>query len=347
MTSPAAPGSFDEIRALIATLPGPDTAARAAAEAREPTLTKPAGALGRLEEIAAWLAAWQGRHPPAVEHPRVAVFAGNHGVAALGVSAYPASVTAQMVQNFVAGGAAVNQICKTVDADLRVYEMALDRPTADFTTAEALGEAACAQALAYGMMAVEPGVDLLCVGEMGIANTTSASALALALFGGAATDWVGPGTGVVGDQLARKREVVAAGVAFHGFQAKEGARSGDPLAALAALGGHELAGIAGAVLAARLARVPVLLDGFTATVAAAVLEAVRPGLLDHCLVGHLSREPAHVHVCERLNKKPLLDLGMRLGEGSGAALAIAIVRAAAACHSGMATFADAGVSDKD
>jgi len=337
---PATPGSFAEIRALIATLPGPDLAARDAARAREPQLTKPPGALGRLETIAEWLAAWQGRHPPAVEHPRVAVFAGNHGIAALGVSAYPSSVTEQMVKNFVAGGAAVNQICKTVDADLRVYEMALDRPTEDFTRAEALGEAACVRALAYGMMAVEPGVDLLCIGEMGIANTTSASALALALYGGEAADWVGPGTGVAGDQLARKRDVVAAGVALHKKHLA------DPLAALACLGGHEIAGMIGAVIAARLARVPVLLDGFTSTVAGAVLETLQPGLLDHCIIGHLSQEPAHVRVCRRLDKTPLLDLSMRLGEGSGAALAIGIVRAAAACHSGMATFADAGVDNK-
>jgi nicotinate-nucleotide--dimethylbenzimidazole phosphoribosyltransferase len=146
---------------------------------------------------------------------------------------------------------------------------------------------------------------------------------------------------VAGDQLARKRDVVAAGVRFHRD------RIADPLVALACLGGHEIAAMVGAVLAARLARVPVLLDGFTATVAGAVLEAVQPGLLDHCLVGHLSREPAHARVCARLNKKPLLDLAMRLGEGSGAALAIGLVRAAAACHSGMATFAEAGVSDKD
>jgi len=340
-TSANPPASFDEIRALIATLPGPDEAARAAARAREPTLTKPPGALGRLEDIAEWLAAWQGRHPPAVEHPRVAVFAGNHGVASLGVSAYPAAVTAQMVKNFVAGGAAINQICRTVDADLRVYEMALDEPTADFTTAEALGEAACVRALAYGMMAVEPGIDLLCLGEMGIANTTSASALASALFGGDPADWVGPGTGVEGAQLARKREVVAAGLARHRD------RLSDPLMALACLGGHELAGIAGAVLAARLARVPVLLDGFTTTVAAAVLEALSPGLLDHCLVGHLSKEPAHARVCRRIGKTPLLDLGMRLGEGTGAALAVGLARAAVACHGGMATFAEAGVAGKE
>jgi nicotinate-nucleotide--dimethylbenzimidazole phosphoribosyltransferase len=245
-----------------------------------------------------------------------------------------------MVQNFVAGGAAINQICRTMNADLRVYEMALDEPTADFTEGPALGEATSVRALAYGMMAVEPGIDLLCVGEMGIANTTAASALACALFGGDPGDWVGPGTGVDRDGITRKRDVVAAGIARHRDVLS------DPLQVLACLGGHELAGIAGAVLAARLARVPVLLDGFATTAAASVLEVLQPGLLDHCLVGHLSREPAHIRLCERIGKTPLLDLSMRLGEATGAALAIAVVRSAAACHAGMATFAEAGVSSK-
>src|SRR6266852_9464639 len=144
--------SLHEIRALIAHLPGPDLEAASAAATREAQLTKPAGALGRLEDLAGWLATWQARHPPRVEHPRTVVFAGNHGVASRGVSAYPAAVTAQMVQNFIAGGAAVNQLCKAIDADLRVYEMALDRPTADFTAEPAMSEADCALAMAYGMM---------------------------------------------------------------------------------------------------------------------------------------------------------------------------------------------------
>src|SRR5262249_41732702 len=178
-------------------------------------LTKPAGALGRLEELSQWLATWQGRHPPRLDHPRTCVFAGNHGIAARGVSAYPAAVTAQMVQNFVAGGAAVNQPCKAVDADLRVYEMNLEQPTADFVEAPAMSEEDCARAIAYGMMAVEPGLDVLALGEMGIANTTSAAALCLGLFGGTAADWTGPGTGVVGAALDNKRTVVAAAVERH------------------------------------------------------------------------------------------------------------------------------------
>ncbi|MBT6118985.1 MAG: nicotinate-nucleotide--dimethylbenzimidazole phosphoribosyltransferase, partial [Rhodospirillaceae bacterium] len=324
MAEDLAPPSLEEIRALLPAMPDADGEAVAAAADRESQLTKPAGSLGRLEEISAWLAAWQGRHPPAVDHARVCVFAGNHGVAARGVSAFPAEVTAQMVGNFVTGGAAVNQLCQAADADLRVYEMDLDHPTADFTAGPAMTGEACARAMAYGMMAVEPGIDLLCLGEMGIGNTTSASALCNALFGGEAADWTGPGTGVAGDALARKTAVVAEGVAVHA-EARE-----DPLEILCRLGGNELAAIAGAVLAARMGRVPVLLDGFASTTAAAVLHAAAPGALDHCLVAHCSAEPGHRRLLERLDKKPLLDLGMRLGEASGAAIAIGLVRAAAA-----------------
>jgi nicotinate-nucleotide--dimethylbenzimidazole phosphoribosyltransferase len=300
-------------------------------------LTKPPGALGRLEELAAWMAAWQDRHPPTLRRPRVAVFAGNHGIAARGVSAYPPAVTAQMVSNFVAGGGAVNQICRSVDADLRVYELSLETPTADFTAGPAMADDDCARAMAYGMMAVEQGVDLIALGEMGIANTTAASALCLALFGGGAEDWTGPGTGVDGARLAAKRDAVAAGAALH-------AGAGDGLETLRRLGGLEFAAIAGAVVAARVARVPVLLDGFAATAAAAVLHAHDPSLLDHCQVAHLSAEPAHARLCAAIGKRPLLDLGMRLGEASGAALAIGVVRAAVACHGDMASFAEARVS---
>src|SRR6202521_5698450 len=207
---PEPPADLDEIRALMAHLPGPDLDAGSAAATRERTLTKPAGSLGRLEELAAWLATGRGRPPPRIDHPRTVVFAANHGVAARGVSAYPASVTAQMVQNFIAGGAAVNQLCPIGDADLRVYEMSLDTPTGDIALGPAMSTEECAQAIAYGMMAVEPGIDALAVGEMGIANTTIAAALCLALFGGDAAQWTGPGTGVVGAALETKREVVAA-----------------------------------------------------------------------------------------------------------------------------------------
>lgn len=253
------------------------------------------------------------------------------------MSAYPASVTQQMMANFAAGGAAVNQLCTTMDADLRVYELDLEHPTADFTQGPAMGEEACARAMAYGMMAVEQGIDLLALGEMGIGNTTAAAALAHALFGGTAADWVGPGTGVAGPALATKTAAVEAAVAANR------AAMTDPFETLRCLGGYELAAIAGAILAARLGRVPVLLDGYAATAAAAVLFAADARALDHCLVGHCSAEPGHRRLLARLGQEPLLDLGMRLGEGSGATLAIAIVKAAAACHAGMATFAEARV----
>ena len=330
--------TFAEIRSLFEELPGPDPAAFDAAVARDRVLTKPPGALGRLEELAFWLAGWQGRQPPRVDHPRVCVFAANHGVAARGVSAYPAEVTAQMMQNFVAGGAAVNQLTAMVDGDLRIYEMALETPTADFTQGPAMDEETCARAMTYGMMAVEQGVDLLALGEMGIGNTTAAAAICHALYGGTPEDWTGPGTGVTGAAYAAKLAAVADGVAANR------AALDDPLHVLRCLGGQELAAIAGAVLAARLARIPVLLDGYTCCAAAAVLHAIDSSLLDHCRIGHLSAEPAHAALAERLDQRPLLDLGMRLGEGSGAALAIHIVRAAALCHADMATFADAGVT---
>ena len=331
--------SFDEVRVLIDELPGPDYDSRSAALEREAKLTKPEGALGKLEQIVPWLAAWQGEYPPKINHPRTAVFAANHGVANLGVSAFPSSVTEQMVQNFISGGAAVNQLCKVFDSDLRVYELALDQPTNDFTKGPAMSEEECAHAMAYGMMAVEPGLDILCLGEMGIGNTTSASALSLALFGGGAEDWVGSGTGISSDSLDKKIKIVQQACELHGNM------KGDPLAIFAALGGLELAAIAGAILAARLAKVPVVLDGFACTVGAAILYAIKPCTIDHCLVSHCSVEPGHKKLLGKMNKESLLDLGMRLGEGSGATLALGIIRAAVACHLGMATFEDAGVGN--
>jgi nicotinate-nucleotide--dimethylbenzimidazole phosphoribosyltransferase len=243
-----------------------------------------------------------------------------------------------MVQNFIAGGAAVNQLCKAIDADLRVYEMNLDQPTGDIVVEPAMSEEECARAIAYGMMAVEPGIDALAVGEMGIANTTIAAALCMALFGGDAAMWTGPGTGVVGAALEKKREVVAAAVARHQPEAL------DPFDIVCRLGGLEFAAMVGAILAARMGRVPVVLDGFCAGAAAAVLHAADPCALDHCVAGHVSAEPGHRRLLDRLGKPPLLDLGMRLGEASGATLALGILKAAAACHTGMATFAEAGVS---
>ncbi len=329
--------SFDEMRDLLAAMPGPDEAAREKTRSRESSLTKPPGALGRLEGLTEWFATWQGRHPPQLDHPRVAVFVANHGVAARGVSAYPASVTAQMVENFQAGGAAINQLCLLHDADLRVYEMSIDLPTKDFTEAPAMSEVECARAMAYGMMAIEDGIDALCLGEMGIGNTTSAAALCCGLFGGAASDWVGAGTGVVGDALQRKIETVALGIAAHS------ASLDDPFEILRCLGGYELSAVAGAILAARIARVPVILDGYACTAAAAALHHANSSALDHCIVGHLSAEPGHRRLLDAIGKKPVLDLGMRLGEGTGAAVALGVLRAAISCHTGMATFEQARV----
>ena len=329
---------LDDIAARLADPPGPDAEAAEAARAREATLTKPPGALGRLEDIAVWAAAWQGKHPATAERIELLVFAGNHGVAARGVSAWPAEVTAQMVANFAAGGAAANRLCEATGAVFESIPLALDSPTADFTAAPAMSEAECAEAFAIGFERVDAGVDLLCLGEMGIGNSTAAAALCLALFGGGAADWTGRGAGVDDAGLARKRAVVAQGVERHR------AHLGDPLEALRRLGGRELAALAGAIAGARRKRVPVVLDGFICCAAAAALARAAPGALDHCLAGHRSAEAAHGRLLAALGLDPLLDLGLRLGEGSGAVLAAAAVKAALACHAGMATFADAGVA---
>ncbi|MBB1247946.1 nicotinate-nucleotide--dimethylbenzimidazole phosphoribosyltransferase [Rhizobium sp. G21] len=330
---------FDDFRNLIANLPGPDSLALASARDRDSQLTKPAGSLGRMEEIAFWLAAWTGRKP-AVNRPLVAIFAGNHGVTKQKITPYPPEVTKQMVANFSNGGAAINQICATYDLGLKVFDLALDYPTADITEEAALSERDCAATMAFGMEAIAGGTDLLCLGEMGIGNTTIAAAINLALYGGTAEDWVGPGTGSEGEVLKRKIAAVDKAVALHKDHLS------DPLEILRRLGGREIAAIAGAILAARMERIPVLLDGYVVTAAAAILKAANPSALDHCLIGHVSAEPAHMKAIEKLGKTPLLALGMRLGEGSGAALAAGIVKAAAACHAGMATFDSAGVSNK-
>lgn len=338
---PAGPDyGLDDFRSLLARLPQADEDACRAVSERDARLTKPPGALARLEELALWVAGCQGRATPRLERARIAVFAGNHGVAAQGVSAFPAAVTAQMVANFRHGGAAINQLSRIQDAELQVYEMDLAHPTADFTGAPAMDEAACAQAMAYGMTSVDDGLDLLCLGEMGIGNSTAAAALCHGLFGGEAADWTGPGTGVSGAALDHKADIVRRAVALHGEQAE------DSLDLMRRLGGRELAAIAGAILAAGMARTPVILDGYACCAAGAVLFALDPRALDHCVVGHLSAEPAHAALLERLGQVPLLNLGLRLGEGTGAALALGLVRAALACHNGMATFDEAGVSEK-
>ena len=331
--------SLADFRTLLETLPGSDQVATNAATERNGQLTKPPGALGRLEDLAIWYAGWRGQAAPNIDKPQVAIFAGNHGVTAQGVSAFPAEVTAQMVYNFEAGGAAVNQLSSCFGASMTVTALDLDTPTADFTQADAMSEAETVAALQAGYMAVNADCDLLVTGEMGIGNTTSAAAIANAIFGGDAEDWVGRGTGVTDDGLAIKRRVVREGLARHTEQLS------DPLQILSALGGREIAAMAGAITRARMDRIPVILDGFICTAAAAVLERAQKGALDHCVAGHVSAEGAHALMLEKLGKEPLLSLGLRLGEGSGGALAIGILKGALACHSGMATFAEAGVAD--
>ena len=265
----------------------------------------------------------------------VLVFAGNHGVVAQGVSAFPAEVTAQMVANFAAGGAAINQLAGAAGATLRVIPLDLDRPTADFTQAPAMDEGAFLAAVATGYDAVPADADLVCLGEMGIGNTTAAAAIAAALFGGGGARWAGRGTGVDDHGLARKRAAIDAALARHA------AILGDPLLVAAALGGRELAAILGAALAARRQRIPVLIDGFVCTAALAPLAKLRADALAHAVAAHVSAEAAHRALLDELGLKPLVDLGMRLGEASGAAVAALILRAALACHTGMATFAEA------
>ncbi len=332
---------FDDIRNLLAQMPGPDAEAVATVRARDRELTKPPGALGRLEDMVEWLAAWQRRGTPQINTPVVAVFAGNHGVVAQGVAAFPQAVTAQMVANFQNDGAAVNQICKTFDLGLKVFELALELPTKDITHEPAMTEQDCAATMAYGMEAIAGGCDLLCIGEMGIGNTTIAAALSHALFGGKAEDWVGPGTGVDAEGLKRKADAVARAIDLHRDHLH------DSLEVMRRVGGRELAAMAGAILGARLNRVPVLIDGYVATAAAAVLWKADNTALDHCMAAHVSAEPAHRMLLAKLGLKPILDLGMRLGEASGAALAAGIARAAVNTHNNMATFASAGVSGKE
>ncbi|MCE6950383.1 nicotinate-nucleotide--dimethylbenzimidazole phosphoribosyltransferase [Cereibacter sphaeroides] len=325
-------------RAVFDALPQRDAAAEAAAIERNGQLTKPKGSLGRLEDLAIWYAGWVGSGRPALERPQVVIFAGNHGIAARGVSAFPPDVTVQMVANFRAGGAAINQLCRAAGAEMSVVALDLDRPTQDFTQAPAMTEEELVAALAAGWEAVDDAADLLVVGEMGIGNTTAAAAVAAGLFGGSAGEWTGRGSGVEGAALEGKTLVVAQGLELHADHL------GDPLEVLRRLGGRELAAMAGAIARARVGRIPVILDGFICTASAAVLHAISPSALDHAVAGHSSAEGAHPALLAKLGKEPLLMLGLRLGEASGAVLAIGVLRGAVACLSGMATFAEAGVS---
>lgn len=333
------PKTIEALRQLCRDLPGGDDGSASEARARQSVLTKPPGSLGRLEDMAVHLARWQSRALPRLDKISVLVFAGSHGVTAQGVSAFPAEVTAQMVANFAAGGAAINQLAKAAGADLKVVPLSVERPTGDFTQTAAMTEQELLDAVGAGFDAVDEESDLICLGEMGIGNTTVAAALCAALFGGRGAEWVGRGTGVDDAGLSRKARAVDAALDLHGQHLI------DPLEALRRVGGRELAAMFGAALAARRHGIPVVLDGFVATAAVAPLTKLAEGGLAHALAGHVSAEAQHRRLLDLLDLKPVLDLGMRLGEASGACLAVNVLRGAVACHNCMATFAEAGVAD--
>jgi nicotinate-nucleotide--dimethylbenzimidazole phosphoribosyltransferase len=321
---------FDDFRALLAQLPPVDEQSRQRVRDDFTGMDKPDNSLGRLEEVAAWFAAATGRRP-AVTRPVVAIFAGNHGVARHAVSPRPASATQRAVELAAAGGAAVNQLCIAQDVGLKLYDLALDLPTADFTVEPALDERGCAATMAFGMEAVAGGVDLIALASIGVGGSTAAAAIAAALLGGSGGDWVGARAGADAAMLARKAEVVDRGLDLHAGHLD------DPLEAVRRFGGREFAAIAGAIIAARTEKVAVVLDGFAATAAAAVLHRANPAALDHCLLSHVAaNEPGHRKLADALGLEPLLDLGLGEGEGAGAALAAGVVKSAALIHSGMA-----------
>lgn len=330
--------AFADIVDLLVAVPDGDEAAVAAVREREAHLSKPAGSLGALEGLVEFLARWQHRSKPRLGNPMVTIFAGNHGVTDQGVSTYPREVTAQMVQNFTNGGAAISQICGLHEINLRVFELALELPTGDITQGPAFDDQMCAATIAYGMEAVAGKPDLIGIGEMGIGNTTVAAAIYAALYGGSGADWAGRGSGLDDAGLARKVAAIDRALALHAGGLDH------PLSILARLGGREIAAMLGALIAARHQKVPVIIDGYVATAAAAIAHAVNPAAINHCLFAHVSAEGAHAKVLESMGQTALLDLGMRLGEGTGAALGVVLAKTALHLHDNMATFEGAGVS---
>ena len=327
-----------EIEALLANAPGPDTAAAAAVRERAANVLRPAGALARLDKVAVWLASWQRTDSPRVDRPEVLLFAADHGVTFDGVSAYPAEITAAMCRAVEQSQATVTAFAKDLGASVTLVDVGVGNPTGNLRVEAAMSEARFHEAFAAGRAAVAGGdADLLILGEMGIGNTTAAAAIAAAIAGGEAAAWVGPGTGVAGDQLDHKRAVVVeatdriAGIA-------------DPIEVFRQVGGAELVAMAGAAVEARLRSIPVLLDGYVVTAALLPLHQAVPGSLDHVLAGHRSPEPGHRWLLERMDKDPLLDLELRLGEGSGALAALPLVRLAVAGVLNVATFAEAGLA---
>lgn len=336
-----------------------DTAAANAARARQASLTKPPGALGMLETVVIRLAAMQGRVCPRADTVWISVFAGDHGVAREGVSAFPQSVTAEMVKNFARGGAAITVLAAELGAQLEVInlgtvgdtggtpgviEIGIAAGTSNFTKGPAMTAEQMARAMTAGTesvaRAVAAGADLFIGGEMGIGNTTAATAIACAMLSEAPETLTGPGTGLDRPGVARKIEVIARALALHA------AYPGDPLEVLRRLGGFEIAALTGAYLACAKAGCPALVDGLIATSAALLAERICPGTAQWFLYAHNSAEPGHRRLLAALGARPLIDLGMRLGEGSGAAVAVPLIRMACALHARMATFAEAGVSEK-
>jgi nicotinate-nucleotide--dimethylbenzimidazole phosphoribosyltransferase len=341
-----------------------DESARAAARLRQDTLTKPPGSLGRLESLAVQLAAMQQREKPRIERPWIVIFAGDHGVVAEGVSAFPQEVTQQMVANFVHGGAAISVLARAAGARLEVIDAgtlaAAHLPgvlwakagdgTANLAREAAMSEAQLVHCLDLGRCTVKRsltgGCDLFIGGEMGIGNTTAAAALSCALLGMPGRDLAGPGTGLDAGGVSRKAAVIDRALALHGF-APALDRAANPdlaYAALRCLGGFEIAALAGAYIACAQLGLPVLVDGFITTAAALAACRMNPGVRDWLLFAHAAAEPGHARLLAALDAQPLLRLEMRLGEGSGAATALPLLRLACELHGGMATFAEAGVS---
>lgn len=308
---------------------------------RQRCLTKPEGSLGRLEEITVWLSGWQERQTLSVDRIVGLLFAGNHGVVEEGVSCFPSDVTLQMVKNFEDGGAAINVLTREFGHDLQVFPIELSCPTKNIVKSPAMSVEETLAAINIGADAVNRSdADLLYFGEMGIGNTTVAAALAACVFGGCGRDWAGPGTGLSDEEVSKKADVVNRAIALH----KE--KCSTSFDVMCCLGGREHAAIMGAVLAARLRRIPVLLDGYVVTAAASPLVMERKDGLDHCIAAHCSAEPGHQRLLDYLWLDPLLTLNMRLGEGTGAALAAQLVKGAAATYNEMATFKDAKISSK-
>jgi nicotinate-nucleotide--dimethylbenzimidazole phosphoribosyltransferase len=331
--------ALDEVPSLLlAPLPEADGGSAKAVQERASEVLRPAGALARLDEVAAWLAGWQRTRRPHVERTGAAVFVADHGVAAERVSAYPAEVTAEMLRALRAGAATASVMARALDARLEVVDVGAGRPSGNIAREPALTEARFQECFEAGRRAVVSlsGADLLVLGEMGIGNTTPAAAVCAALFGGQAEDWTGRGTGIDDVTFARKLAVVEAA-----RRRIEGVS--EPLEILREVGGPDLVAIVGAALEARLRSVPVVLDGFAVTSACAALEVARTGALDHCLAGHCSGEPGHRLLLDKLGKPPLLDLGLSLGEGSGALAAVPLIKLAAACITDVATFAEWGL----